>query len=146
MGESIERNAGISLYEFNKENMKQFPILETEEELQGAKNQLISFLSEMPSKYYMLLNHDIHYFTLFRNKECFESEMVRDVMFNDILDCLCWCGDNEKGIIEVCRDNSGYALEFWVKDLVTNETMMFLLFDYEPGVIEYHKGDVYYGE
>jgi hypothetical protein len=46
-----------------------------------------------------------------------------------------WCPPQE--IIDIFEDETGEALEVWVKNLETEAVYMYLLFPYDSGVIEY---------
>ena len=129
-----EIDTGVSLYDFNRANMGQFPILSTEEELNGAKNIILDFLCRDEMSYYMLLNHETRYFTLFEFSNGVKSDGRREAMANDVIECMLNC---RYGILDICYDNAGTALEVWVKDLDTDTVYMYLLFPYDFGVIVY---------
>lgn len=128
-----ELDLGMNLYEFNRVNMGQLPILKTKEELNGAKNVIKTFLNNKNAKYYMLLNHDNRYFTLFN----FQNKDINAIntMADDVIECMENCDFN---IIDINLDASGSALEVWVKDKNTEAVYMYLLFPYDFGVIEYY--------
>ena len=129
-----EIETGVSLYDFNRANMGQFPILSTEEEINGAKNIILDFLCRDEMSYYMLLNHETRYFTLFEFSNGIKSDGRRKTMANDVIECMANCG---YGILDICYDDAGTALEVWVKDLDTDTVYMYLLFPYDFGVIVY---------
>lgn len=131
---SKEMQAGINLYEFNKINMGKLPILKTEEEILGAKSVVIKFLEENPATYYMLLNHENRYFTLFNFKSEGSKSNAKSVMAQDVIECMEYCGFD---LIDICLDEDGYALEVWGKKQTEQEACMYLLFPYDSGVIEY---------
>jgi homospermidine synthase len=127
-----EIDTGMNMYDFNRVNMGQLPLLETEEQFEGAKLVVKNFLNAKPASYYMLLNHDNRYFTLFHID--FMTEVKKDVVAQDIIECMQNCGF---GIIDINEDEGGNALEVWVKDLETETVYMYLFFPYDFGVIEY---------
>ena len=132
---SKEVDTGVNLYEFNKINMAQIPCLETTEQFNGAKLVVKDFVNEnLSSNYYMLLNHEKRYFTVFHISKEIDLEFAKEMIANDILECMLNCNF---GIIDINKDESEMALEVWVKDLETADVHMFLFFPYDFGVIEY---------
>ena len=127
-----EIDTGMNMYDFNRVNMGQLPLLETQEQFEGAKLVVKNFLNTKPASYYMLLNHDNRYFTLFHID--FMTEVKKDVVAQDIIECMQNC---DFGIIDINEDEGGNALEVWVKDLETETVYMYLFFPYDFGVIEY---------
>ena len=129
-----EINSGVNMYDFNRANMGKLPVLTTPEELAGAKGVVTSFLEQHPAKYYMLLNHENKYFTVFNFANDGSFATQKNYMAQDVIECMENCDFN---IIDICPDNFGGALEVWVKDLETESVHMYLLFPYDFGVIEY---------
>ena len=128
---SKEINSGLNMYEFNRMNMGKLPLLE---DLSGAKETIKSFISKKATQYYMLLNHDNRYFTLFNFSAGIVLSSKIELMGEDVIECLQNCNF---GIIDIFEDEVGAALEIWVKDLETEAVYMYLLFPYDYGVIEY---------
>lgn len=54
----------MTLYELNQAGYASLPKM-TKAELEKAKGNIITFLDSNDSRYYMMLNHDNKYFTLF---------------------------------------------------------------------------------
>ena len=130
-----EIDAGISLYDLNRANMGQLPVLTTKEELEGAKKVIRDFLEEDQfAFYYMLLNHENRYFTLFEFTHDVKSDGRRAEMAEDVIICMQNCDFN---IIDVNHNEYGNALEVWVKHKETDAVHMYLLFPYDFGVIKY---------
>jgi hypothetical protein len=130
---SKEIDSGINMYAFNRANMGKLPIL-TKKGLEGAKQVVVNFVNEKLAQYYMLLNHDNRYFTLFNFNSNVTNDAKVSLMGNDVVECMQNCNF---GIIDISKDESGDALEVWVKDLETEVVYMYLLFPYDFGVIEY---------
>lgn len=126
-------NMGVNMYEFNRVNMGRLPLLKTKEELDGAKRVVKNFIQDSKANYYMLLNHDNRYFTLFSFRSE-KSEATNLIMAQDVIECMDNCGF---GIIDINPNETGDALEVWVKDLETEAVFMYMLFPYDFGVIEY---------
>ena len=125
---------GINMYDFNRINMKQFPYLETEEEIENVKTLLRNYINKTCSEFYMLLNHDVRDFTLFNFKNGILTDIKIHTMANDIIECF---ENRAYGLLDVELDEAGLAVEIWVKDRATEEVYMFLLFPYDSGVIQY---------
>lgn len=113
----------MTLYEMNQmaySKLSKMP----KAEIQKAAKELEDFLIEHDSKYYMMLNADGRYYTVYvynqeHNAEKMASEMIDVAKTLGIL----------KGI-EV-RDN---MVEFWIQqDKICS---MYAMFDYTQGVIE----------
>lgn len=124
----------VNMYEFNKINVAKMPVLKTSSEIRGAKRVIKEFVNEKLAKYYMLLNHDNRYFTLFNFKDGVIFEEKVNTMANDVIECMENCGF---GIVDISRDESEEALEVWAKDEENQTAYMYLLFPYDFGVIEY---------
>ena len=126
-------NMEVNLYEFNRVNMGKLPLLKTKEEIDSAKKVIQTFIQNCDATYYMLLNHDNHYFTLFSFKSE-KNETIILTMAQDVIDCLESCG---LGVIDINLNETLDALEVWVKDLDKEVVYMYMLFPYDSGVIEY---------
>lgn len=125
---------GVSMYDFNRANMGKLPLLD-EEGIEGAKNVVRKFLTRQAENfYYMLLNHENRYFTLFEFTHNIKSDGRINTMADDVIECMLNCGF---GIIDINEDEIGMALEVWVKDIETEAVHMYLLFPYDFGVIKY---------
>ena len=125
---------GVSMYDFNRANMGKVPLLD-EEGIEGAKNVVRKFLTRQTENfYYMLLNHENRYFTLFEFTHNIKSDDRINTMADDVFECMLNCGF---GIIDINEDEIGMALEVWVKDIETEAVHMYLLFPYDFGVIKY---------
>ena len=116
----------INLYEFNQMGYNSLPNYD-EEDFNYAEQLIRNFLNKYPSKYYLLLNNDLHYYTFFVKNGIVITDPVKEIL--SIVKEL----GNVKSI-EIA--NSGDAIEFWINTLTDKECHMFLLFDYALGVIE----------
>ena len=125
---------GINLYEFNKVNMAKMPILKTGSELRRVKQTIKSFVEEKASTYFMLLNHELRYFTLFNFKNGLLTDIKENAMAKDVIECV---ESMELGLIDIFPDDGNGALEIWAKDTEEDIAHMFLLFPYNEGVLEY---------
>lgn len=118
----------MKLYEFNQANYGRLPTF-TEEDFEVANKTLMEYVKEFSGKYYMLLNHELHYFTMFHQ----ESLQFRHHTVENILAILKELGEVKS--IEKTNDQMG--IECWVTfDGDPEDTHMFLLFNYDRGVVE----------
>lgn len=122
-------NTGLTEYEINKMVVAQLPSLITEELLAPAKDVLVDFFDRYFNEsepYFMLLSNELRYYTVFHrvNKE------NTPIIEREVIECL-----QEQGVIQIIDfDNSGNNVECWIKN--EKGTFMFLLFNYDWGVIE----------
>ena len=76
---------GVSMYDFNRANMGKLPLLD-EEGIEGAKNVVRKFLTRQTENfYYMLLNHENRYFTLFEFTHNIKSDDRINTMADDVI-------------------------------------------------------------
>lgn len=115
----------MTLYELNKAGYNSLPDM-TEEAMKSAVDTLVQFLTTFDSNYYMLLNNEEHYYTLFTYKDKHDYyQMAREII--SAAECL--------GSFKAIERNSD-IVEFWIKDPDLDETKMYVLFNYEMGVIK----------
>lgn len=74
----------------------------------------------------MLLNNDLHYYTLFK----YIDLKIPERMANEILDIILHLGN----LKAVERDND--HIEFWIKNNRDEKCDMYMLFNYDRGVVE----------
>lgn len=116
--------ASISLYDINKQAKKDLPDLNDTDLDLGEKN-ILDFATKNPSQYYMLLNNEMKYYTVFETGcEDGDATFVQEVM--NLLKYF----DNVKSI-ELVNDDT--AVEIWAT--LNGELGAFYLFDYNKGVI-----------
>ena len=111
------------LYELNQAGYASLPKM-TKAELEKAKENIITFLDSHDSSYYMMLNHDNKYYTLFT----YIDKRDKDKMALEIISVAKSLGELKS--IEV----NGDILEIWI--LYNNKCDMYALFNYEKGVIQ----------
>ena len=132
---SQEVETGMTMYEFNRANMGQFPVCETQEQIEKQQQKIVQYLNTHLDYYYMMLNHERRDFTVFKfpnlkNQNCIKS------MVQDIFECM-----RGRGLGVICAepDETTLALEIWVKDLETEAVYMYLIFPYGQAIIEYNE-------
>lgn len=116
----------INYYEFNKANYANLPVM-TKEELTRSIPYIVSFLDKSKSKYYLMLEADQRYYTLFTfpKGNYNPGELAREII--SIAE--------ELGPIKSIEESSdGNMLEIWIGN--GEDCRMYGLFDYSRGVIE----------
>lgn len=115
----------MKMYDFNQSLYSSLPnIFDTEKE--EAKKIIIDYLDHNPSKYYMMLNNESHYYTVYT----FPHGFYFDKMTEEIMSIAEELGEIKA--IHPAPDNQ--AIEFWIK--TDDECRVYYLFNYENGVIE----------
>lgn len=116
----------FTIYDMNKQVCAQLPEL-TESETENAKSLIASFIDfhkrNSDEKYYMLLNHEVRYFTLFHDLNWSEPKEIAEQIYEIAVDL-----GKVKSVQYMDKTNS--AIEIWVDD------KMYLLFPYTRGVVE----------
>ena len=118
----------VSLYDMNKQIISQLPTL-NEEGIKEAKQIIKDYVysKEHEDDYYMLLCHELKYFTVFTNDlECSPDEVIENV----IIDCLNSVGEIKS--IEPTEDKE--AIEIWITEPEGNTYVMYF-FDYGRGIV-----------
>ncbi len=111
----------MNIYDVNKGIYQNVPPMKSE----SVKKVILGFLNEHKSLYYLMLNHDIHYYTLFHtHKSCAE------IMMEEIYSIIQELGP----VVDIINNQETAMLEVWIK--YDGEPMMFGLFDYTRGVVE----------
>ena len=114
----------LTLYDINKQLISKMPSKITEEQLKEGK-EILKELKQQ-GNYFMLLCNDIHYYTVLKvvnnNELKFEDVVVELLQDNGVIQDIIWT-DEDKSTVEC-----------WIKNETGTE--MFLLFNYDWGVIE----------
>lgn len=123
-----EVNTGLSAYDFNKNIMKQWPVIE---DLASVETIIWNYWENAPfDSYLMLLCREKHDYTLFDFNGNNASNFV-----NDIFECF---ANRGVGIVNVEIIDEGAAMEIWVKAPGQMETAdLYYLFPADQMVIEY---------
>ena len=118
-------NTGLSLYDINKQLVEKLPDY-TDEDIENATSLIDEFVKELNSEFYMLLNKDINYYTIFNISDVISEPICSE----EIMACV-----KELGTIKsVGRTEDEQAIEIWIKQ-DDNISVMYL-FDYSGGVIQ----------
>ena len=121
----IASNVQMTAYDINKQIMIQLPRL-TPEEIEGTKSLFAEYNQNEGQEYFMLLCHELRYYTLFRTG-CYTDERAEDIIVDE---CLKNLGD----IISIEKSANGCAIEIWIA--VNDEAYVMYYFNYDEGVVE----------
>lgn len=131
VGAGTEINTGMTLYEVNQNVINNLPPLD-EYELDVKETLIKGFIKDKGHKYYMLLNNELHYYTVFVTG-LFNAPKDNAPIQKEITNCLFHMGDVKS--IELTEDKS--AVEIWITREGEEKTShVFYLFPYDDGVIE----------
>lgn len=114
---------GTNLYQLNKmlvANLTNYGV----EDIKSAKKLIRNFIDENPANVYMLLCHDLRYYTIFLKNKSYEENM-EDV----VIECLEYFGD----IKSIEYDEDSNVIELWFT--YEEEPFVAYLFGYDEGVI-----------
>lgn len=114
----------MTLYEVNQQVYNQLPKI-TKAELEKAKDRLLKFISNHNDTYYMMLNHDKKYYTIFVIKR---GDRIIE-MINEIIDV-----SKSLGQIKGIEITDQEMIEIWISN--GDECNMYAVFPYDKGVIE----------
>ena len=118
----------LTLYDVNKLTMPNLPDL-TDEQIKDAKKKIAQFIPSK-SRYWMLLNNEKRYYTVFHlvdNKSICLVPKIED----EIIECL-----KELGTIKSIEKVDDDVIEAWVIDKDDETPYVYYLFNYDKGVIE----------
>lgn len=117
-----------TLYDMNKAAIINMPSL-TNSEFKKNLKKIRQFFLDKNDKYFMLLNRETYNFTLFNlgNK----NEITMKHIMDDLKECL-----NNRGRVVSIEPDSAGNYEIWIVDK-SNEALVYYLFPYDIGVIEY---------
>lgn len=117
----------MTLYELNQAGYNSLPSF-TEEDFNNSINLIEKFIAKKDAfghNYWMLLNNESRYYTLFNEKENFSAHYY---FVNTLLEVIKELGEVKS--IEIKED----AIEFWI--VYQGECKVFYFFNYTQGVIE----------
>lgn len=115
----------MKMYDLNKVGYSSLPNY-NDSDIDNAKYIIRKYLTYHPSSYYMLLNNENHYYTLFTFTDGYKFAKLTDEIINIA---------RELGSIKsIETSEDGNAIEFWI--MYEGEVCVFYLFDYARGVIE----------
>lgn len=115
----------MTLYDLNKQIIKQMPDLR-DEDIGISKTMISEYILDSANKFYMLLCHDLRYYTLFEMTD----DSINDKIEDSLINCLFDLGKIKK--IELTEDKQ--AIECWVNTRTGIYVAYF--FPYDKGVVE----------
>lgn len=124
-----ESNIAMSLYDMNKQIIKQLGPLTTE--LEAQLEICDEYVNIVSHTYYLMYSKEISYFTLFCYDEFAEgnygpiSQMVKE------------CLDNVGTIYSISLTENRDAVEIWVMPKDADEVTCMYLFGYDSGVVKF---------
>lgn len=123
--------AQLNLYQMNKDLVKGLKSM-TNMEINKALEKVQAWF-EPNFKYYALLNHEQHYFTIFHDCNYKNPNKTSEAFLRALKDILMnWYGDNDIRAIDVQEDG---AVEIW--GMWNGEPTVAYLFPYDQGVVDY---------
>jgi hypothetical protein len=123
-----EENPEMTLYEANKQLFAGAPQFDVAQ-LERAEETINEYGSAHNNIHYMLLGHDIRYYTIFSQNLNITSEKLGHA----VIDCL----ENIGQIKEIVLDEETDAIECWVTTYQEKETIVLYLFPYDTGIVYY---------
>lgn len=125
-----DKEIQVSLYDLNRQMISQMPDM-TEEQLLFARESFKDWLNHYKDNYYMLLNHELHYFTLFHGK--FMDEETYNNLWQELLEVF-----QSVGHLKMVELDNNDAMAFWSTwDNGEDELpYCFYFFPYGQGVVE----------
>lgn len=111
----------MNVYEFNKGMYSNIPPMQES----AIREVLFNYFVKHRATYFLMLNHDIHYYTLFHTNDfCVEN------MVNEVYSIISELGP----IVDIISNEETDMLEIWIR--YEEQPLMFGLFDYTRGVVE----------
>ena len=125
-----ESNISMSLYDMNKQIIKQLGDL-SEEQIEAVLNIFEEYSSIAKQEYYLLYGKEISYFTLFHYDEFGEGSHGG---FGElVIECLTNIGP----IYSISLTEAKDAIEIWVLPEGSEDVTCLYLFGYDSGVVEF---------
>lgn len=116
-----------NLYELNQSAMTAAPAMETGA-IETAKEKIADFVAAQASRYFMLLNKERSYYTVFVTGYDTGTDFNYPKIEDEVIECL-----EGQGIIKDI-DNVENGIECWVT--AGDNSYVYYLFDYQGGVIK----------
>lgn len=113
----------MNLYDINKSFYADVPAIK---DIDNIRKTIRGYLQAHPAKYYLLLNNELHYYTIYT----FSAAYRFKAMAVDIADLITDLGE----IVDLVTNEDNGMLEIWIRK--DDEVNMYGLFDYTRGVIE----------
>lgn len=119
-----------NLYEMNQQLMSREPVID-KEVLYEKTILLHNWIEDKYNSYYMLLNNDLHDYTIFGCRDTFNSvENMNMSMADDVIECL-----TNRGELLALDKQENDTWEFWIRN--SEGTFAYYLFPYDDAIILY---------
>lgn len=128
--EEVNSEININGYELMKTAVLQMSDYNLAQ-IEQAKNEIIKFREKNPAQYYMMLNRDYNYYTLFNYDKT--NNIPEDKFEEAVMDCIL----NQGSIKNIGFEKGTNKLEYWVKTDENNCSVGYL-FPYDEGVVNFH--------
>lgn len=115
----------MNLYDANKQLMENEPPMDP---IMFNRKTYECAQAMIDGKYWMLLCHERRDYTVFN----LQGEVTVRNINKDLIDCL-----KNRGIVLAIDRQPDGAYEIWIRDKKTKDNVIYYLFNYEFGVIEY---------
>lgn len=123
---------GISKYDYMKACIKQIETPLDPVVVMTNLDEIADKINSFPSCYYMLLCRERNDYTVIHLTHRTTLEETKKSLKELLLDCF-----QSRGAIIDMRDGvEKNSWEIWIRDTITKEDVMYILFDYEFGVEE----------
>lgn len=128
--EEVSGKFSINEYELMKTAVIQLSDY-NQAQIEQAKNKIIKFREQNPAQYYMMLNRDYNYYTLFNYDK--NNTNPKDKFEEAVMDCILVQGK----VKAVDFKDKTDKIEFWVQ---TDEETCSVgyVFPYDEGVVNFH--------
>lgn len=124
-------DAGITVYELNKNSYAQLPPL-TKEQIDWSIDNILAPYIESGKKYFMLLCHEYHYYTLYELTHRNIMNQIGKKTAKDVVDLI----QTDLGDLYDITTNDDGVIEIWVKNYDDKEMHAYFFFPYDKGVVE----------
>ena len=116
-----------NLYELNQNAITAAPPMSSDD-IKTAKQKIVDFISSQNSNYFMLLNKEQGYYTVFITGYDTGTNFNYLKIEDEVIECL-----QSRGIIKDI-DNVDNGIECWVTE--ENNSYVYYLFNYQGGIIK----------
>lgn len=117
-----EIDLGMTLYDFNKEGMKQEQLLDVITLNRKVANMVKDIASR--ANYWMLLCRERNDYTVF-------IILTAEGIYNEMVPTL----TNRGEVLSIDKQKDG-SYEIWIRDIDTQENFVYYLFDYTFGIVQ----------
>lgn len=125
---TLEEEQEMTMYAANKQLFAAAPQFD-EGQIARAEDLINEYGKSYGNVHYMLLGHDIRYYTVFIRNDSISTSTLG----HEVIECLEYIGQ----IKEIINDEITGAIECWVTTYEEKETIVLYLFPYDTGMVHY---------